>query len=46
MRSIKFSPEAWEDYQYWQSADKKITRRILVIDQRFSAQWLCWDGQA
>ncbi len=31
MRSVKFSPEAWEDYQYWQSADKKITRRILEL---------------
>ena len=31
MRSVKFSPEAWDDYQYWQMTDKKITRRILEL---------------
>jgi toxin YoeB len=27
MRLI-FSPEAWEDYLYWQDTDKKTVRRI------------------
>lgn len=31
MRSVKFSPEAWEDYQYWQTTDKRIVRRILEL---------------
>jgi toxin YoeB len=31
MRSVKFSPEAWEDYQYWQTTDKKTIRRILEL---------------
>ena len=26
--NLLFSPQAWEDYQYWQQADKKLVRRI------------------
>ena len=26
-----FAPEAWEDYLYWQSADKKKLKRINQI---------------
>lgn len=26
--NIKFSSNAWEDYLYWQSADKTILKRI------------------
>ncbi len=26
--TLIFSDEAWEDYLYWQQADKKILRRI------------------
>jgi toxin YoeB len=26
--NLTFSPQAWEDYLYWQSTDKKIVRRI------------------
>ena len=25
---ISFTPEAWEDYQYWLKTDKKILKRI------------------
>ncbi len=25
---IQFTPEAWEDYLYWQATDKKILKRI------------------
>jgi len=26
--NLLFSPQAWEDYLYWQQADKKLIRRI------------------
>lgn len=26
--NITFTPEAWEDYLYWQKNDKRITKRI------------------
>jgi len=26
--NIKFTPHAWEDYQYWQRSDKRILKRI------------------
>jgi toxin YoeB len=26
--NLIFSPQAWEDYLYWQSTDKKMLRRI------------------
>ena len=25
---LLFSPQAWEDYLYWQQADKRLVRRI------------------
>ena len=25
---ITFTPEAWEDYLYWQKVDKKMLRRV------------------
>jgi toxin YoeB len=28
MANISFLPEAWEDYVYWQSQDKKTLKRI------------------
>ncbi|MEI6420952.1 MAG: Txe/YoeB family addiction module toxin [Lentisphaerota bacterium] len=28
MRNVKFSPNAWEDYVYWQYTDKKTVKRI------------------
>ncbi len=28
MNKISFSPEAWEDYTYWQNQDKKIFKKI------------------
>jgi toxin YoeB len=30
MRLI-FAPEAWEDYLYWQEADKQAVRRIHLL---------------
>lgn len=26
--NLLFSPQAWEDYVYWQQTDKKMTKRI------------------
>jgi len=26
--NLIFAPEAWEDYLYWQTTDKKMVRRI------------------
>jgi toxin YoeB len=26
--NLAFSPDAWEDYLYWQQTDKKIVKRI------------------
>lgn len=36
--NLVFTPEAWEDYLYWQKTDKRITRRIheLIKDIRRS----------
>ena len=28
MHALKFDPEAWDDYLYWQATDKNIARRI------------------
>jgi toxin YoeB len=28
MRSVKFTDEAWADYLYWQTQDKKMLARI------------------
>jgi toxin YoeB len=28
MRNVLFTSDAWEDYLYWQSQDKKTLRRI------------------
>jgi toxin YoeB len=28
---IVFSPEAWEDYQYWQATDDVILKRINLL---------------
>jgi len=29
--NITFSPEAWEDYQYWQKQDQKVLKRIHAL---------------
>lgn len=31
MLNVTFLPEAWEDYLYWQSQDKKTLKRINLI---------------
>lgn len=31
MSDISFFPEAWEDYLYWQSCDKKMLKRINML---------------
>ena len=36
--NLLFTPNAWEDYEYWQSQDKKIIKRInrLIKDTKRS----------
>ena len=36
MHKLAFLPEAWEDYVYWQSQDKKILSRINKLLQDIS----------
>ena len=31
MRSIRFVPDAWSDYLYWQDQDKKTLKRINLL---------------
>lgn len=31
MNNLTFLPEAWEDYVYWQTQDKKTLKRINTI---------------
>ena len=31
--NITFTPQAWEDYQYWQKTDKKALKRIHLLMQ-------------
>ncbi|MBX3615621.1 Txe/YoeB family addiction module toxin [Nitrosomonas sp.] len=31
MRTIRFVPDAWEDYLYWQDQDKKTLKRINLL---------------
>lgn len=31
MRSIRFVPDAWEAYLYWQEHDRKTLRRINAL---------------
>ena len=31
MRAIRFVPEAWEAYLYWQSQDRKTLKRINAL---------------
>ena len=26
--NLSFTPQSWEDYQYWQQADKQVLKRI------------------
>lgn len=33
MNDISFFPEAWEDYLYWQTQDKKTLKRINALLQ-------------
>lgn len=32
--NISFTPQAWDDYQYWQKTDKRVLKRIhlLILD--------------
>ena len=29
--NLVFSPQAWDDYQYWQETDRKVLRRINLL---------------
>ena len=31
MNKLSFEPDAWEDYLYWQTQDKKTLKRINMI---------------
>ncbi len=31
VRSIRFTPSAWDDYIYWQAQDKKTLKRINAL---------------
>ena len=31
MRLLRFTPEAWDDFEYWQTQDKKTLRRIQLL---------------
>ena len=31
MRSVHFDPDAWEDFQFWLSADRKMAVRIVRL---------------
>ncbi len=33
MNNLAFSPEAWEDYLYWQTQDKRTLKRINQLLQ-------------
>ena len=35
--NLTFSPDAWADYLYWQSEDKKTVKRINKLLQRDGA---------
>ena len=36
MNKITFTPQAWEEYCYWQTQDKKILKRINQLLQDIS----------
>ena len=42
MRHIAFTPDAWDDYQYWQGQDRKTLRRINELIK--SAQRTPFEG--
>ncbi len=29
--NLVFSPQGWEDYQYWQDSDRKVLKRIHLL---------------
>ena len=31
MNKIGFSPAAWEDYEYWETQDKKTLKKIKIL---------------
>ncbi len=42
MSSFKFEEEAWEDYLYWQTQDKKTLRKINSLIKDIGRN--CFDG--
>lgn len=42
MRNIAFTPDAWDDYQYWQGQDRKTLRRVNELIK--SAQRTPFEG--
>jgi toxin YoeB len=31
VRAVRFDPAAWDDFQYWLEADRKLARRIVRL---------------
>lgn len=29
--NLSFTPQAWEDYQYWQKTDQRVLKRIHLL---------------
>ncbi len=34
--NVSFAPEAWEDYQYWQTVDKKVVTKVNSLIKEIS----------
>lgn len=31
MRGVEFDPQAWEDFEFWLGADRKMARRVVRL---------------
>ena len=45
MRSIKFTPDAWEDYEYWEENDKKALKKIKKLIKELQRHPETGEGQ-
>lgn len=45
MLNVTFLPEAWEDYLYWQSKDKKTLKRINLIIKEVNRDYFTGIGK-
>ena len=44
MNKVSFSPEAWEDYLYWQTQDKKTFKKINILIKEIMRNGICNSG--